>query len=130
MTETLHDWQPADPFDLPQWLGEDALTWAAERTLSSVHVVGMLTSATGQQLPLDLLCVDAAFPAPVVSEQIRHDVHQAWHYDQVLLLHRSGSTALGVPMTRIDADLTCDALRRFAKAVGVASDRVSVTLRL
>ncbi|MDQ3628198.1 MAG: hypothetical protein M3419_05215 [Actinomycetota bacterium] len=130
MTQPACDWQPADPFDLPEWLGQDALTWVAEHTLSSVQVVGMLTSAAGQQLPLDLLCVDAAFPAPVVCERVRHDAHQAWHYGQVLLLGRAGRTALGVPKARIDADLSCDALRRFAKAIGVRSDRVSVTLRL
>ncbi len=130
MTKPPRDWQPADPFDLPEWLGEDALTWAAEHDLSSVHVVGVLTSTAGQQLPLDLLCVDAAFPAPVVSERVRHDVHQAWHYGQVLLLGRPGNTALGVPVARIDADLSCDALRRFAKAIGVPSDRMSVTLQL
>jgi len=130
MTLARDDWQPADPFDLPEWLGDEALAWAAEHPLSSVHVVGTLTSATGRQLPLDLLCVDAAFPAPVVSERVRHDAHQAWHYDQVLLLARPGRTALGVPVARVDADVSCDALRRFAKAVGVRSDRVSVTLRL
>lgn len=130
MTAPRDAWQPTDPFDLPDWLGEAAFTWVADHALSSVHVGGTLTSTDGRQLPLDLLCVDAAFPAAVVDEQVRHDAHQAWHYDQVLLLSRHGSTALAVPVARVDADLSCDALRRFAKAVGVRSDRVSVTLRL
>lgn len=130
MTGAADPWQLADPFELPDWLGEEAFTWVADHALSSVHVGGTLTSETGLQLPLDLLCVDAAFPAAVVGEQVRHDAHQAWHYDQVLLLGRDRRTALAVPVAQVDADLACDALRRLAKAVGVRTDRVSVTLRL
>ena len=122
-------WQVADAFDLPEWLA-NGFTWQAAETLTGVRVPGEVTGARGERLALDLLCADVAFPAPVVSDILRTQAHQAWHYAQVLLLSDGERSTLAVPASALGADLACEALRRFAKAVGVSSSDVSVTLRL
>ena len=64
MTEPLAD---LDPFDLPDWLGEGAVTWAAETGVRRGHrIAGHLTGA-GPEVPCDLLAVDEAHPAPVAD---------------------------------------------------------------
>jgi hypothetical protein len=129
MTAAPPPWQVADAFDLPEWLA-DGFTWQADETLTGVRVPGQITGVRAQRLGLDLLCADIAFPAPVVSESLRTQAHQAWHYAQVLLLCDGERHTLAVPTTTLGADLACEALRRFAKAVGVSAADVSVTLRL
>lgn len=122
-------WHVADAFDLPEWLA-DGFTWQSAETLTGVRVPGEVTGADGDRLALDLLSADVAFPAPVVSDGLRTQAHQAWHYAQVLLLSDGERDALAVPASTLGADLACEALRRFAKAVGVSPSDVSVTLRL
>ena len=123
-------WEVADAFDLPEWLA-DAFTWKAEETLAGSTIPGVVTGRAGQFLELDLLCADVAFPSPVLGEQLRSQAHQAWHYSQVLLVRGPGRRhALAVPAAAIGAELACEAMRRFAKAVGVSAHLVSVTLRL
>jgi len=122
-------WRVADPFDLPEWLGA-SFTWQAEETLAGALVPGGLTGVDGEQLPLDLLCADVAFPAPVLSDHLRTQAHQAWHYGQALLLSDGSRHTLAVPGAAMGAELAYEALRRFAKAVGVSAHDVRVTLRL
>lgn len=122
-------WEDADAFDLPEWLGRP-FEWRAEESLTDVRVRGRLSGGEGQALALDLLCADVAFPAPVLGERLRSSAHQAWHYDQVLLVSDGERHVLAVPAVRLGAELACEALRRFAKAVGVRPGQVSVSLRL
>lgn len=122
-------WDVADAFDLPDWLA-DGFSWQADETLTDVRVQGQLTGSDGQQLALDLLCADVAFPSPVMTDPLRTQAHRAWHYVEVLLLVDGVRHTLAVPAAQLGADLACEALRRFAKAVGVNASDVSVTLRL
>lgn len=130
MTDAAIGWSVADPFELPDWLGAEELRWTTKETGSAALIEGRLTGDGDHALGLDMLCADVAFPAAVVSEQQRHDVHQAWHFGQVLLLVRDGRHAVAVPTTRWDADTGLEALRRFAKAIGVPPSQLSVVLRL
>jgi hypothetical protein len=130
MSSSPGEWAVADPFDLPEWLGEEQLRWSTEQSESGALVLGILTGDSGATLDLDLLCADVAYPAAAVSERLRHDAHQAWHFGQVLLLVRAGRHALAMPTTRWDADTVCEALRRFAKAIGVPPGQLAVVLRL
>jgi hypothetical protein len=123
-------WSVADPFDLPEWVGAEQLQWSAGETRSTALITGTLTGESGESLGLDLLCVDVAYPAAVVDDRRRHDAHQAWHFGQVSLLERDGRVAMAVPAIRWDADTVCEALRRFAKAIGVPPSQISVLLRL
>jgi hypothetical protein len=123
-------WQVADAFELPDWLGE-TFTWQAEETLAGGCIPGRVTGAAGQVLALDLLCGDVAFPTPVMGQELRSQVHQAWHYTQVLIvLGEECRHTLAVPTSQMGAELACEALRRFAKAVGISARDVRVTLRL
>jgi hypothetical protein len=130
MSNPPGEWAVADPFDLPEWLGEEHLRWSTKESQSGAIVAGSITGDSGTCVDLDLLCVDVAYPAAVVTERLRHDAHQAWHFGQVLLLVRDGRHALAMPTTRWDADTVCEALRRFAKAIGVPPSQLSVVLRL
>lgn len=129
MTDDAVEWSTADPFDLPEWLGDQQLQWSTRESETGARIEGVLTSGSGE-LALDLLCADVAFPAVALSESLRHDAHQAWHFGQVLLLVRRERHALAVPATRWDPDTACEAMRRFAKAIGVPSSQISVVLRL
>ena len=125
-------WHVADPFDLPEWLGKQELTWRAESSIGGPHAPGMLCGDE-RRLPLTVLGADTAYPQPVVSPSVRTAVHQAWTYSQVALLTATDSAdtyAVAVPATAMDVDLVCTALRRFAKSIGVDPTRVSVLIRL
>lgn len=131
MTDAADEWTVADPFDLPEWLGDQQLRWATTRgTESAALIAGRITGDAGGRFDLDLLCADVAYPAVVLTERLRHDTHQAWHFGQVLLLARDRRHALAMPTTRCDADTVCEALRRFTKAIGVPPSQLSVVLRL
>jgi hypothetical protein len=122
---------PQDPFDLPDWLGEEDVTWAAESGLRSGYAVpGVLTGDGHAPLACDLLAVDEAYPAPVAEESVRHDAHQAWRHGQVLLVRADDRLTLAVPGTRFTADVVLDALGRLAKAVGGSPEHYSVLLRI
>jgi hypothetical protein len=124
------EWSLSDPFDLPDWVGSEQLRWSTGETRSTALIAGTLTGESGNSLGLDLLCVDVAYPATVVDESRRHDAHQSWHFGEVLLLERDGRLAMAVPSTRWDADTVCEALRRFAKAIGAPPSQISLVLRL
>lgn len=120
-----------DPFDLPEWLGEEQVTWAAESGLRGHHAVpGRLTGGAHDPVPCDLLAVDEAYPVPVAEQDVRHDAHQAWRHGQVLLVGPGDRLTLAVPGTRFTADLVLDAMSRLAKAVGASPDHYSVLLRI
>jgi hypothetical protein len=119
-----------DPFDLPDWLGTDDVTWEATSGLRSSHVVTGTLSAGGQRLPCDLLAVDQAYPAPVAHDEVRSRAHQVWNHGQVLLVTREDRLTIGIPAREFDAELVLDALSRFAKAVGGTPENYSVRLRI
>ncbi|GAB2454410.1 hypothetical protein GCM10027062_38530 [Nocardioides hungaricus] len=120
-----------DPFDLPDWLGEEDVTWSTESGLRRGYdVAGTLTGHDRAPVPCDLLAVDEAYPVPVADEQVRHDAHQAWRHGQVLVVEVEGRVTLAVPGTGFTADLVMDALSRLAKAVGASPDHYSVRLRI
>ena len=122
-----------DPFDLPQWLVSEEVVWKAlEPVGGQVVAKGQLAAVGAGDAPLrlDLVAVDAAWPAPACSPAERRAAHQAWHFGQVVILSQDGTPALGVPTTQFSADLAVEALRRFAKAVGSDPWRYAVHLRL
>jgi hypothetical protein len=119
-----------DPFDLPDWLGTEEVTWTAVTSVHAGHrVEGRLTGGAGT-LPCDLLGADQAFPRAVLDDAWRQQAHQAWTYGQVLLLEYDGRLTLAVPGTGFTADLVLEAVGRLAKAVGAKPDRFIAALRL
>ncbi len=123
-----------DPFDLPAWLGTEAVTWVAEGgILDGCRVPGRL-SAQGeegaQELACDLLAADDAYPAPVAAAETRRLAHQAWRHGQVHLGEREGRLTLVVPGDAFDADRVLDAVARLSRAVGSDPDRYAVLLRI
>jgi len=119
-----------DPFDLPDWLGTEEVTWAATSSVrGEPRVTGELTGGDCS-LVCDLLAADQAFPAPVLPEDWRSRAHQAWTYGQVLLLDDRGRLTLAVPGSAFSADLALETLARLARGVGVEPSRFSVRLRL
>ncbi len=120
----------ADPFDLPEWLGAGDVTWTSQTPVRSGWLVrGSLGRGT-EEVPCDLLAADHAYPEPVLADDLRASVHQAWQHGQVLLLEYGGRSTLGVPATAFTADLALEALTRLAKAVGAKATTFSATLRL
>ena len=127
MTGALSD---LDPFDLPDWLGEGAVTWAADTGVRRGHrISGHLTGA-GPDVPCDLLAVDEAHPVPVADEATRTRAHLAWRHGQILLLADHDRVVLAVPGTGFTADLVLEALGRLAKAVGASPDNYVALLRI
>jgi hypothetical protein len=123
--------QDVDPFDLPEVLGDGAVTWSSTDALASGHLVrGELGAADGSRFACDLLAVDEAYPAPVASEAVRLRVHQAWRHGQVHLASYGGRLTLLVPGTSFTADTTLDAVARLAKALGASPASYAVHLRL
>ncbi|WP_121251546.1 hypothetical protein [Nocardioides ferulae] len=121
----------ADPFELPDWLGTDEVTWVADSGLRSAHLVaGRLTGVDGAELACDLLAVDDAYPVPVADDTARARAHQAWQHGQVLLVEREGRLTLAVPGTTFTADDLLDALSRLARAVGGSPERYAARLRI
>jgi hypothetical protein len=120
-----------DAFDLPDWLGTEAVRWRAEGSLdSSPHLFGVIGAAGGRSQQLDLLAVDAAYPEPVCPERERTAAHQAWQFGEVALLRVDGRIAAAVPGRSIDLETLCDALRRFARSMGAPSGNYTVAITL
>lgn len=119
-----------DPFDLPGWLGESAVTWRPDQGIRVGHLVTGQLSSGEQALPCDLLAVDEAYPAPVVDDATRLRVHQAWRHGQVVIGEHGSRMVLAVPGTRFGPELVLDALGRLARAVGARAERYAVLLRL
>jgi hypothetical protein len=119
-----------DPFDLPDWLGTEDVTWTALTSVHAGHLVRGELSGGGEPIGCDLLGADQAFPAPVLGDGWRRQVHQTWTYGQVLLVAYDGRLTLAVPGTSFTADLVLEAVARLAKAVGVKPGRFVAALRL
>jgi hypothetical protein len=120
-----------DPFDLPDWLGTEPVTWHATSPLgASPHVTGVLETADGRHHDLDLLAVDAAYPVPVCPEAERRFAHQAWQYGEVILLAVDGRTCAGVPGREFDANLACEVLRRVARSVAAEAGTFTLSISL
>lgn len=120
-----------DPFDLPDWLGEADVTWAAASGLrTGHHVAGQLTTPGQDGVSCDLLAVDEAYPVPVADDVTRLRAHQAWRHGQVLIVRYDARLTLAVPGTGFTADLVLDALSRLAKAVGASAEHYTARLRI
>jgi hypothetical protein len=122
-----------DPFDLPEWLGTHDVVWRADAGLSTGHLVRGHLSAepdAGLTIACDLLAVDEAYPAPVVDDDTRLRVHQAWRHGQVVVGEVDSRLVLAVPGTRFGPELVLDALGRLARAVGARTERYAALLRL
>jgi len=120
-----------DAFDLPDWLGTDAVTWTSTTKFDgSARVSGQVENAAGLSRQLDLLAVDAAYPSPVCPEPERRAAHQAWQFGEVLLFEVDGHLAAAAPGTRFDANLACEVVRRVAKSVGAPSNNFTVSIAL
>jgi hypothetical protein len=119
-----------DPFDLPDWVGEEPVVWASDRGLGGHLVAGHLSGTDVADYPFDLLAVDQAYPAPVVDEAVRTRVHQAWRHGQVLLVSRGGRATVAGPGSLWTAEMVLEALTRVARAVGADPARWSVRLAL
>ena len=122
-----------DPFELPEWLGAGEVTWQATEpigTMSSAR--GRLVSREHSQAPIQLqvLAADQAYPQVVCSDTERRQVHQAWHYGEVAVLLVEGRLTLGLPGSSFSADILCEAVARFAKALGAKRAQYSVLLQL
>ena len=131
MTAGPEPLEPVDAFDLPEWLGGDAVTWAPSTGVRrQQHVPGTLTGEQGEELACDLLAADTAYPRAVVVEADRVSAHQAWQRGQVHLGLRGDTLTLLVPGHEFSADLALTAIGRFARSVGADPHRYVVTLRL
>jgi hypothetical protein len=119
-----------DPFDLPEWVGDGPVTWTAERGLEGHLVAGRLTGGSGQELSLDLLAVDQAYPAPVLDEAARTHVHQSWRHGQVSMLSNGERPTVAAPGTSWTADAVLNVLTRVTKAVGADPSSWSVRFTL
>jgi hypothetical protein len=120
-----------DAFDLPDWVGEQPVTWAAVTSLTGGHLVsGELRAGPGKRHECDVLACDVAYPLPVLSEAWRHDAHQAWVLGQVLLLSYDDRLTLVLPGVEVTAEPVLEAVRRLAKSVGAPAARFSVALQL
>jgi len=120
-----------DAFDLPEWFGTSKVSWHSTSPLrAGPHVTGELDGGPGEAQRLDLLAVDAAYPAPVCPDAERRAAHQAWQYGEVALLDMDGTVCAGVPGRQFDANLAYEALRRLAKAVAANPGSFTVSLTL
>jgi hypothetical protein len=120
-----------DAFDLPEWVGTQAVTWRSEAPLDSGYrIVGELRGDGDHRLPFDLLAADTAYPTVVCSDLERHDAHQAWQFGEVVLLEIDARVCAAVPARLFDANLACEAMRRVARAVGADLSRFWVSLSL
>ncbi|TIC86481.1 hypothetical protein [Nocardioides sp. GY 10127] len=130
MTHVPAVFADADPFDLPEWLGELDVVWAADSGLrTGFQVAGRLTAGDLTQV-CDLLAVDEAYPVSVATDDVRTRAHRAWRHRQVLVLVVDDRLTLAVPGREFTADLVLEALARLAKAVGASPERYSALLRI
>ena len=128
----MADLQQVDPFELPDWLGTEPVTWSATSGLrAGARVSGLLGSDGVPDVGCDLLAVDLAYPVPVVPDDTRVRAHQQWQHGQVLLLaDDSAPLVLAVPGAGFTADSALDALARLALAVGADVSRYAMHLQL
>lgn len=139
---------PLDPFDLPEWLGTEKVTWRAEDPVRAGHLVrgrigrnggseslpdhrfGENGATAEAELACDLMAVDDAHPVVVAGEEVRRAAHMAWRHGQVHLVDRDGRATLACPGSSFTADGVLDAVERMARAVGADPARWEVRLLL
>jgi hypothetical protein len=120
-----------DPFDLPDWLGESAVTWQADSGLATGHqVAGALTAPGRTAVACDLLAVDDAYPEPVATDAMRVRCHQLWRHGEVLVAADGPRLLLVVPGSRVDAERALEAVGRLGLAVGAEPGSWAVSLRV
>ena len=122
-----------DPFDLPEWLGTHDVVWRPTPVCAPDTWCADTWPAepdAGLTIACDLLAVDEAYPAPVVDDDTRLRVHQAWRHGQVVVGEVDSRLVLAVPGTRFGPELVLDALGRLARAVGARTERYAALLRL
>jgi hypothetical protein len=124
-----HETAPVDAFELPEWLGVEQVTWAAESSLGTHHVTGHLASGD-RALECDVLACDLAYPLPVLAEKWRSAAHHAWALGEALLVTYDGRMTIVAPGTEVTVETVLDAVRRLVRAVGGSADRFTVALRL
>ena len=122
------DLQVADPFDLPDWIGAVDCTWTTTESVGRPRVNGTLVGT--DKFALSVIAADVAYPAAVIGERLRHDVHQTWEHGQVLLLTEGEQHILAVPGTVLDVDTLYEVVRRFARSVGAQPASFTVALQL
>jgi hypothetical protein len=121
----------ADPFDLPDWLGECDVTWEAAAGPSSGHRIAGALTATGREPFLcDMLAVDDAYPQPVAADATRVRAHQLWRHGEVLVASDAGHLLLAVPGSRLDTETVLEAVGRLGRAVGARPGAYAVRLRV
>jgi hypothetical protein len=126
-----HAVAPVDAFDLPEWLGEQQVTWVAESSLGTAHLVsGVLSGPDATRQECDLLACDLAYPRAVLGEEWRAQAHHAWQLGEALLIEYDGRLTLVVPGAAVAAEPALEAVRRLARAVGAPTERFTVALRL
>ena len=127
-----HSVSLVDPFELPDWLGEDRVTWTAASSLDEAHLVcGSLQGSLDSEVQeCDLLACDLAYPGPVLGEKWRAQAHHAWQLGEVLLVDYDRRLTLVTPGTTVTSESALEAVRRLARAVGAPADRFTVALRL
>ncbi|MGI8521941.1 MAG: hypothetical protein ACR2K3_01320 [Nocardioides sp.] len=131
MTSTgTASYDAVDPFDLPEWLGDQDVTWTPQTGMREGHLVAGDLTAGDHLLGCDLLAIDEAYPAPVADDGVRLRAHQAWRNGEVLLIRYADRLTLAVPGTRFNADLGLDALSRLARAVGSSPGRYAALLKI
>jgi hypothetical protein len=120
-----------DPFDLPSWLGDGAVTWVPDCGITrAARLPGRLCAAGQDDLPCDLLAVDEAYPAPVAGDDVRTLAHQSWRHGQVHLVSYDGRLTLAVPGQAFTADRVLEVLGRLAAAVGAAPEQIAALLNV
>lgn len=122
---------PVDPFDLPEWLATEEVTWHAVRADRAGHLLhGLFISASGNECACNLLAVDQAWPRTVASAQVREKVHLTWRNGEVELAEIDGALTLLVPGSGFSSGRVMMTLERFTRAVGAQSDRYIAAIRL
>lgn len=119
-----------DPFELPEWLGHEEVTWVAASSVREAPQVRGDLRGAASSVGCDLLAADLAYPAPLLDPAWRTMAHQQWTHGQVLLLRYDARLTLAVPGTDFTADLVLESLGRLARAVGVDPVRFVAALRL
>lgn len=127
----LPSYTEQDPFDLPEWLGEQEVVWRSENDLRKAHrVVGALAAPGHEPFGCDLLAVDDAYPQPVAADDLRVRAHQLWQHGQVLVTRDDDRMLLIVPGSRIKTDTAIQSIGRLARAVGARPGTWSVLIRV
>ena len=119
-----------DPFDLPDWLGEGAVTWAAEAGVRRGHRVPGHLRVPGRRCPAT--CSPWTRRTPRRSPTRRPGPAPTWPggTDRSSCSPTTTGVVLAVPGTGFTADLVLDALSRLAKAVGASPENYVALLRI